>query len=555
MKYLKLVICILLALSSLLPTSALATTSLLANPGFNNPFTDITTRIWHEQYEKIASGWTPFYIDANTYPGSGDASKLHWMSSAQFGAAFGGYDYHIEGDQSQVMWSSYQFDAGVYQQISGLTPGQAYKFDVGMAAYWRGPGYPDTNGKMVKVAGIDPYGGTDPTSPNVIWSQSDANDKAWVGLFTAATAEASTVTVFAKTQAPENDSYNHTDLDMVFFEDAHLESIGAGPVTSLNAVSSGINVNLNWAGSATPGWSLKGYEVQYKDQAGGDWLTLQAKTSTNTSGSFTGQAAHTYIVRVRTWQTSGGPLDMPGRWVEKSVTVANAVAGRVTNQAGMGLSGVNVAANGTVTATVSDSGGNYGLPTGAGTFEVIADNVAGFVAPPPTTVTVPADGIGELVITMRPTGPDQALTNNDFETDLSGWDVSGGSAAAVSTADWHTGQGSLYLSGPFNVAQSGNVSGMPRPLLSFWYKSNAPFTVEFLSEDIGTTGLSPTQSRTLSTANQWTFFTLQLGLNDVYTGTLGVNFSYSGPAANIYIDEVSIAEGPYQIFLPVVLKN
>ena len=162
----------------LAPFSILAA-NLLTNGGFNNPFNAISGRVWNGQNEQIANGWVPFYINANTYPGSGNASKLHWMSSAQFGATFGGLDYHIEGDAAQNMWSSYQFDAGVYQQINA-SPGTAYEFDIALVTYWRGPGYPDSDGIMVKQVGVDPYGGTDPTSSNIIWSNTDTNDKAWI---------------------------------------------------------------------------------------------------------------------------------------------------------------------------------------------------------------------------------------------------------------------------------------------------------------------------------------------------------------------------------------
>ena len=317
----------LFILLGVLPLMVLAA-NLLTNGGFNKPFDDIPDRTWRGQFEKIANGWNHFYVAENTYPGSGNASKLHWMSSAQFASAFGGLDYHIEGDAAQMLWSSYAFDAGVYQPVNGLTRGNGYKFFIKMTTFWRGPGHEDSDGVMIKQVGIDPYGGADPTSNDVIWSKTDANDKAWVGMEVAATAETGTMTVFAKVQAPENDSDNHSDLDMVYFEDARLEFLLPGPTTTLTATTNGLVVNLNWS-SPAPGSTIKGYEVQYRDQAGGDWLTLQGKTEKSTSGSFTGQAGHTYAIRARTWQTDGN-LDLPGLWV---------VAGQVTDHAGLGLSG------------------------------------------------------------------------------------------------------------------------------------------------------------------------------------------------------------------------
>ena len=58
MKSLKLTLALALGLSllaGLFPFTAWAT-GLLTNGGFNTPFNDILTRIWHEQPEKIANG-------------------------------------------------------------------------------------------------------------------------------------------------------------------------------------------------------------------------------------------------------------------------------------------------------------------------------------------------------------------------------------------------------------------------------------------------------------------------------------------------------------------
>ncbi len=553
----------LMTLIGLLPFNSRAA-NLLTNGGFNNPFNDIPGRVWRDQIEKIADGWTPFYIESGTYPGSGNASKLHWMSDLQFDLELGKppYEgYHIEGDGSQNMWSSYEFDAGVYQQISGVTRGEGYRFDIKMTTFWRGPGYDDSDGIMVKRVGIDPYGGTDPTSPNIIWSEPDSNDKFWVGMKVAATAETNTITVFAKVQAPENDSSNHTDLDMVYFEDAQVEQTVSGPTTTLNASASGTTVNLNWSGNPTSGWSLKGYEVQYRDQADSEWVTLQAKTGTNTSGNFTGQAGRTYIIiQARTWQTNGD-VDLPGLWVEKSVIIGDAVVGQVIDHAGLGLSGVRISVGGTTPSTLSTNGGDYVLSTGApGTFDIVADNFNDLVAPPSTKVTVPPNNVGRLTITFRPTGTHQAIRNNDFETDLANWNASDGTAISAATNAYHTGNRGLLISNNVNISQTNTVTGMLNPLLSFWYKNDAAFTVELLgetsSQSLGTAGLNPVQTQTLAPVSNWThFIMMELKANNGYTGQIGVNFSHTGGAANIFIDEVSIAAGPFKTYLPVTIKN
>jgi hypothetical protein len=552
---------VLVILLALLPLTVQAAANLLTNNGFNDPFTDIPGRTWNGQPEKIANGWQPFYMTSGTYQSDSGAKKLHWLSSAQFAAAFGGGDYHIEGNRAQNMWSSYEMNAGVYQQISGLTPGQAYGFDVAMVTYWRGPGYPDSDGKMIKQVGLDPTGGADPTSPNIVWSDPDSNDKAWVYLDVAATAQANTITVFAKVQAPDNQSPNHTDLNMVYFEAAH---VAPAPTTTLNVSPGGTTVNLNWTSSGpAAGWSLKGYEVQYKDVAGGNWITLQSKTGTGSNSSFVGQAGHTYTARARTWQKTTEPynadIDMPGPWQEKTVTVGALVAGRVTTNQGAGVSGVTVAEISGTPSTGSDSQGNYQLGlASAGLYTFTVSSVGGWSAPPPAAVSVQLNNTSYLSFTLRP--PDNLITNGDFENNFAGWQVNG-PAPNIMSAGRRSGLASLRLTGSVTLSQTGSISGSYQPVLSFWYKieggdGDDPFTAELLAGSPP----APANSITFSNAGEWQLAYLPLNLTEVYTGPVEVRFNLTqfGPTqATVYLDEVAFGAawgGPLKAYLPSIVK-
>ena len=153
-----------------------------------------------------------------------------------------------------------------------------------------------------------------------------------------------------------------------------------------------------------------------------------------------------------------------------------------------------------------------------------------------------------LDITLRPTGAAQGIDNNDFEADLANWNTSNGPATGRSGADKHTGQGSLLISNSATISQVNAVTNMDRPMLSFWYKSDAPFTTEFLA----TAGV--VRSVTLNSTSGWTHTQLGSGLGQAYSGPVGVNFSYSGGVANIYLDEVSIGTGPLKTYLPLISK-
>ncbi|MEM7346807.1 MAG: fibronectin type III domain-containing protein, partial [Chloroflexota bacterium] len=318
--------------------------------------------------------------------------------------------------------------------------------------------------------------------------------------------------------------------------------------------ATGSTVNLNWSGSAAPGWNLKGYEVAYKEQSSSSWTTLQSKTSSNTSGSFPGQVGKLYDIRVRAWQTKSEPynsdIDMPGVWREATVVVGEAVVGQVINNFGTGVSGVTVAISGTATSTTSDSSGNYILPTGsAGTFEIVASDSGGMTAPPAKSVTVPANSAVTLNISLRPA--DDAIKDYDFEMGnlATSWHTAGGSPSLSSTS--HTGSWALQLDSSDMLTQTQTVTNMRRPLLSFWYKTDAGTTLT--AQFLGESG-SIIQTKILPEATAWTYITVESGLGENYTGSVGVKLSHTS-GTNGFIDEVSIAAGPLTTYIPIVLKN
>ncbi len=84
---------------------------------------------------------------------------------------------HVDNEQidpygSQYIWEdTYAFDAGVYQTITGLTPGIYYHFWLGyaLAAYDPGTGQNLRNDLIGRQVGIDLKGGTDPSAASVTW--------------------------------------------------------------------------------------------------------------------------------------------------------------------------------------------------------------------------------------------------------------------------------------------------------------------------------------------------------------------------------------------------
>jgi len=123
----------------------------------------------------------------------------------------------IEGIHSQRIWSDGTgFIAGVYQQVPGVTPGVAYKAWVVWAAIRSSGGDGFIMGRKI---GIDPYGGTDSRSPNIVWSPEiwGYNKKQFELLKVSAVAQAETLTVFLRV-----DNHVTHGQDEVFFDGVFL---------------------------------------------------------------------------------------------------------------------------------------------------------------------------------------------------------------------------------------------------------------------------------------------------------------------------------------------
>ncbi len=138
------------------------------------------------------------------------------------------------GENSQkyfTFWSVHQ--GGMYQVVEGLRPGTPLRFSVYMMA-WSStkesgvvPNPHQSFGQLsmhMKV-GIDPTGGTDPWSPDIVWSDEQDSYDAFRRYEVQAVARSNKVTVFTHTQ-PEY-PMQHND---VYLDDAELTLAGGiGP--------------------------------------------------------------------------------------------------------------------------------------------------------------------------------------------------------------------------------------------------------------------------------------------------------------------------------------
>jgi LysM repeat protein len=142
------------------------------------------------------------------------------------------------GENSQkyfTFWSVHQ--GGVYQVVEGVRPGMALRFSIYMHAWSAtklhgmepNPHFSFGQTGMHMKVGIDPTGGTDPWSKDIVWSdEKEAYDK-FQRFDVQAVGRSNKVTVFTHTR-PEK-PMEHNDI---YLDDAELVVVGGGssvPVT------------------------------------------------------------------------------------------------------------------------------------------------------------------------------------------------------------------------------------------------------------------------------------------------------------------------------------
>lgn len=214
--------------------------NLLQNPSFEGGFvkqccrTDLPPDQPRTPIDEIqvAPGWSAWWLE----PGQ-DAAHPTTGSPAWHRPEYRSANCHFpicaprvhSGDDAQHYFTFFSVhDAGMYQQVSGITPGTILQFNIYLQAWSTneniGPSQFTQN--MNLRVGIDPFGGTNAFSPNVIWGPAGNSFDAWSLFSVQATAQSSNVTVF--TRSSPYWGVQHND---VYLDDASLVAVGAGSVT------------------------------------------------------------------------------------------------------------------------------------------------------------------------------------------------------------------------------------------------------------------------------------------------------------------------------------
>ena len=153
----------------------------------------------------VPNGWTPFYAQPIATWYEDDEPYYDFRPEyKRCGDETNGPKRSVSGFGAQWFTTYAGHRGGIYQQIAA-TPGQKvtawasmlswhtqvpYKPEVSMDEDWM------QNPTYLKKVGIDPTGGTDWESANIVWSAGVEVNDVWFILATSAVAQASTVTVF-----------------------------------------------------------------------------------------------------------------------------------------------------------------------------------------------------------------------------------------------------------------------------------------------------------------------------------------------------------------------
>lgn len=211
----------LLGLSAAAQPALAQDNNLLQNPGFEGGYSAYHPQTAQEHADcphgicntvQVPFGWRPWWVkarasDANPEykPAAPFANRIHSGSNA--GQYFTFHRTHEAGFMQQV-----NVPANAALQFSVW--GQAWVTNVDS-------GTSDSNAFINMRVGIDPTGGTNPTSPNIVWSGTTNPFDAYQQFAVQAQAQGSQVTVFTYSRAEY--PLKHND---VYWDDATLTVVG-----------------------------------------------------------------------------------------------------------------------------------------------------------------------------------------------------------------------------------------------------------------------------------------------------------------------------------------
>lgn len=264
---------------------------------------------------RIPNGWD---LTANSAMPIVDSARIHFTRPQScYGSA---HVERIEGEDSVLMqardleWSAEPgkpFDASLYQQVN-VYSGTTYSLSGWMLTLCGGSNTVPRNDcpegyYMAKMLGIDPTGGIDPNAGNVQWIENRRNFVqpdgvtriGWQNLRIGVTAQAPTITVFARINSPFRWHGNHGFIDALSLVQAPTATLTVTPLA-------GAAVELSWSGGLGPDIPLINnsshrllFDVQYWHDANQRWRDIVSDTEESGTTFTTTCPGSTYRFRIQ----------------------------------------------------------------------------------------------------------------------------------------------------------------------------------------------------------------------------------------------------------------
>lgn len=181
---------------------------MLQNPGFEGPF----ERRGAKEIN-VCRGWAPWHREQGADDGPSDNRRPEWRAAAPFRERI------RSGDNSQqwFTWSG-THDAGVYQVVD-VPDYSLAKFSIWMQQWCQKANNQPAHKNIRMMVGIDPHGGVDPFSDDIVWGEElRADNDKWIQLTTPTVETSDRVTLFIRSVAvwPVRDNN-------VYVDDAQLD--------------------------------------------------------------------------------------------------------------------------------------------------------------------------------------------------------------------------------------------------------------------------------------------------------------------------------------------
>ncbi len=161
--------------------------NVLANPGFEGGMRRTSLSSW------VSDGWNPWFIH------TADQSQQTFGREPEFAVAERPSQAH-SGNKFMRWFSTFgHHNGGLWQRVPAPR-GATATFSLWMYGWSsRGDTFGVSEGGVYqKWVGIDPYGGTDATSANVVWSPANTDMDRYVEMTVSTTVLGDAVTVFAR---------------------------------------------------------------------------------------------------------------------------------------------------------------------------------------------------------------------------------------------------------------------------------------------------------------------------------------------------------------------